>query len=162
MMNRAPRHALTRPEVRQGQVPDLPSCAAILNDYIDATAWMPRVLDRQAIADMYSPALLEKRIIFVAEEGGEIIGYLSMDHEAGFVHALYVHPAARGEGLGRALLDAARQARPQGFELTVFEPNADALRFYIREGLVEVPDGRKTDTNEGVPTLLMRWQGAVQ
>ena len=162
MMNRALRHALTRPEVRQAQVPDLPSCAAILNDYIDATAWLPRVLDRQAIADMFSPALLEKRIIFVAENGGEIIGYLSMDHEAGFVHALYVHPAARGEGLGKALLDAARQARPQGFELTVFEPNADALRFYIREGLVEIPHGRRTDTDEGVPTLLMRWKGAVQ
>ena len=162
MMNSALRQTLTRPLIRQAQVPDLLSCAAILNDYIDATAWLPRVLDRQAIADMFSPALLEKRIIFVAENGDEIIGYLSMDHEAGFVHALYVHPDARGEGLGKALLDAARQARPQGFELTVFEPNADALRFYTREGLVEVPDGRKTDTDEGVPTLLLRWKGSAQ
>lgn len=162
MMNRAPRNALTRPEVRQGQVPDLPSCAAIINDYIDATEWLPRMLDRQAIADMYSPALLDKRTIFVAEDGGDVIGYLSLDHGAGFIHALYVHPATRSNGLGKALLDAAKHARPQGFDLTVFEPNADALRFYIREGLAEVPEGRNTDTDEGVPTLLMRWKGAVQ
>lgn len=160
MMNSALRQASTRPLVRRARATDLPSCAAIINDYIDATAWLPRVLDHQAIADMYSPALLEKRTIFVAEYGGEVIGYLSMDHVAGFIHALYLRPDVRGEGRGKALLDAAKEARQQGFELTVFEPNTHAMRFYVREGLREVPEGRNDDTPEGVPTLLMRWQGA--
>lgn len=161
MMNNAARPALTRPLIRPAQAPDLPSCATIINDYIDATSWLPRTVDRKALEAMFVPALLDRRTIFVAENDGDILGYLSMDEEAGFIHALYVRPAARGEGLGKALLDAAKQARPRGFELTVFEPNTDALRFYAREGLVEVPDGRDDHTDEGVPTLLMRWQGAA-
>jgi GNAT superfamily N-acetyltransferase len=148
-------------EIRRAGATDLDSCAAIINDYMDFTDWLPRAISRQAIAEMYSPALLDKRIIFVAEYDGEVTGYLSMDHRAGFIHAIYLRPHARGAGLGKALLNAAKQARPQGFELTVFEPNSDALRFYIREGLVEVPQGRKDDTPEGVPTLLMRWQGGA-
>lgn len=162
MMNSAVRQASDTSAVRRATAADLPACAAIINDYIDATAWLPRVIAHQAIVEMYSPALLDKRIIFVAEDTGEVSGYLSMDHEAGFVHAIYLRPHARSNGLGKALLDAAKQARPQGFELTVFEPNADALRFYLREGLFEVPEGRNDDTDEGVPTWLMRWQGGAQ
>ena len=45
-------------------------------------------------------------------------------------------------------------------QLTVFEPNVDAKRFYEREGFREVPEGRRDDTEEGVPILLMRWRGA--
>ena len=148
------------PQIRRAAAPDLQACAAIINDYMDSTAWLPRVIDHQAIETLYSPELLDKRIIFVADDNGEVNGYLSMDHQAGFIHAIYVRPNARGLGLGKALLDAAKQTRPQGFDLTVFEPNTNAMRFYIREGLFEIPDGRKDDTTEGVPTLLMRWQGA--
>lgn len=161
MMNSAARKATALPVVRRAAAPDLSACAAIINDYMDATDWLPRTVDRKTIEEMFAPALLNKRTIFVAEDGDAIIGYLSMDHEAGFIHALYLRPHAQNMGLGKALLDAAKDARPQGFELTVFEPNADAMRFYLREGLVEVPEGRKDDTEEGVPTVLMRWQGAT-
>ncbi|WP_161784951.1 GNAT family N-acetyltransferase [Hoeflea sp. BAL378] len=159
-MNRAARKAAALPVVRRAAAQDLPACAAIINDYMDATDWLPRTIDRKAIEEMFAPELLNKRTILVAEDGDAIIGYLSMDHQAGFIHALYLRPHAQGKGLGKALLDAAKDARPQGFELTVFEPNAEAMRFYIREGLVEVPEGRNDKTPEGVPTLLMRWQGA--
>ncbi len=161
MMSSAARQVLDTPPVRRATAGDLPACAAIINDYMDAIDWLPRVIERQAIDEMYAPALLDKRIIFVAEANGGVAGYLSMDHDAGFIHAIYLRPQARGNGLGKALLDAAKEARPQGFDLTVFEPNTGALRFYRREGLVEVPEGRDDKTPEGVPTLLMRWQGAA-
>ncbi len=163
MMNSAVRQTFSAPVVRRATVADLPFCAAIINDYLDAAiSWLPRVIDRQAIEDMFGADLLDRRTIFVAEDAGEIAGYLSMDHEAGFIHAIYLRPDARGSGLGKALLDAAKTARPQGFELTVFEPNSDALRFYKREALVEIPEGRNPDTPEGVATLLMRWPGGAR
>ena len=163
MMNSAARPASAMRHIRRATAADLPACAAIINDYMDAAiSWLPRVIDYQAIEVMFGPDLLDRRTVFVAEDGGEIAGYLSMDHETGFIHAIYLRPQARGIGLGKALLDAAKQARPQGFELTVFEPNSDALRFYMREDLVEIPQGRKEDTPEGVPTLLMRWSGGAQ
>lgn len=148
--------------IRPANSADLSACAAIINDYIDETPWLPRTNSRQAMARMFAPELLEKRIISVAEQAGEIVGYVSTDPQAGFVHALYLRPEYCGRGLGRALLDTVKAARPQGFELTVYEPNIDAMRFYVREGLIEIPEGRKTDTEEGVPTLLMRWPGDSQ
>ncbi|MDP2118797.1 MAG: GNAT family N-acetyltransferase [Hoeflea sp.] len=161
MMNSAARKAPAMPVVRRAAARDLPACAAIINAYIDATDWLPRTIDKDALEAVFVPALLDSRTIFVAENDGAIEGYLSMDEEAGFIHALYLSPSARGAGLGKALLDAAKHARPQGFELTVFEPNRDAVRFYAREGLVEVPEGRNEATEEGVQTLLMRWPGAA-
>ncbi|MDP3527206.1 MAG: GNAT family N-acetyltransferase [Hoeflea sp.] len=160
-MNSAARKTPALPVVRRAAAYDLPACAAIINDYIDDTEWLPRTIDRKSVEAMFVPALLDKRTIFVAENDGAIAGYLSMDEEAGFIHAIYLRPSARGAGLGKALLDTAKHARPHGFELTVFEPNRDALRFYAREGLVEIPDGRNEATEEGVPTRLLRWQGAA-
>lgn len=143
---------------RPASTDDLADCAAIINDYIDDTPWLPRTLDRAATEALFSPELLDKRTIFVAEHERVIVGYLSLDREAAFVHALYLRPEARGHGVGKVMLNAAKKICPQGLELTIFEPNRRAFRFYVREGFIEVPEGRKEDTEEGVPTLLMRWK----
>ena len=140
---------------------DLPVCAAIINDYIDTTQWLPRTIDHAAVEALFVPSLLEARTLFVAEENGEILGYLSMNPEDGFVPALYLRPAARGKGVGKMLLDAAKAAHPDGLELTVFERNTDALRFYEREGFYEDPSRRDDSTDEGIPTLWMRWPGGA-
>jgi L-amino acid N-acyltransferase YncA len=55
---------------------------------------------------------------------------------------LYLDPAAKGSGLGQALLEQAiAEARARGFEelyLTVWIENHRARRFYERNGFVEV------------------------
>jgi putative acetyltransferase len=150
---------LPKSVIRPATKADLPACARIINDYIDATDWLPRVYSHEAIDALFSPGLLEKRAILLAEIGGEAAGYLSMADD-GMIQALYLAPHARGQGIGRQLLDRARELCPRQLELTVFEPNVDAKRFYEREGFREVPEGRRDDTEEGVPILLMRWRGA--
>ena len=149
----------TIPVIRRAAADDLAACAEIINDYVDATPWLPRTVAREEIAAMFGPDLLERRTIFVAEEAGDITGYVSLNPAENFLVALYLVPAARARGTGKALMDAAKAECPGGFDLTVFEPNTDAQRFYRREGFAEVPEGRKDDTEEGVPTLLMRWAG---
>jgi putative acetyltransferase len=146
--------------IRAARVADLPACAGIINDYIDATDWLPRTLSRNKIAALFGPGLLDQRTVLVAEAGGGIVGYLSLGGD-GFLPALYLAPGVRGRGIGAALLDQAKALRPEGIELTVFEPNAAAQRFYAREGFREVPGGRVTDTEEGVPTLRLRWEAAA-
>lgn len=143
--------------IRAAVATDLPACATIINDYIDATDWLPRTLPRDEITALFEPGLLERRTVLVAEAGGRIVGYLSMG-EDGLVPALYLAPAARGHGIGKALLDRAKTLCPGAIELTVFEPNAAGQRFYAREGFREIPGGRVTDTDEGIPTLRMRWE----
>jgi putative acetyltransferase len=145
--------------IRAARPEDLPACARIINDYIDATDWLPRTLPRDEIAALFGPGLLDQRRILFAETDAGIIGYLSLG-EDGFLPALYLSPSARGLGIGKHLLDRAKTLRPEGIELTVFEPNTAAQRFYAREGFREVSDGRVTDTEEGIPTLRLRWDGA--
>lgn len=159
MMTSAVQTQQAEPLVRTAELADLPFCAAIINDYIDATEWLPRTISRDAVEALFVPSLLDQRTLFIAEEQGEILGYLSMNPQDGFVPALYLHPGARGKGIGRLLLDAAKAAHPDGLELTVFERNTEALRFYAREGFVEDPSRRDDKTDEGIPTLWMRWPG---
>lgn len=149
---------MSEAQVREATVADLPGCAAVANAWIDATPWLPRVQSHDEIAAMFEPGLLERRRVFVARDGGDVLGYLSLA-EDGFVAALYLAPDARGRGIGKQLMDCAKAHHPEGLELTVFEPNVDARRFYAREGFVPVPGGRDAETEEGVPTLRLRWNG---
>jgi GNAT superfamily N-acetyltransferase len=144
--------------VREARVADLPACGSVVNDYIDATDWLPRVLPRDRVAAMFEPGLLDRRRVWVAEEAGRVVGYVTLT-EDGVLPALYLDPGARGRGLGKALLDQAKAVSTGGIELTVFEANLDALRFYGREGFVPVPGGRDTETDEGIATLRLRWPG---
>jgi ribosomal protein S18 acetylase RimI-like enzyme len=160
MMTEAARNYEDMPLIRAATVDDLPACAEIINDYIDATAWLPRTKSRAEIAGFFAPELLTSRIVLVAEIDGEVGAYLSMSRE-GWVYGLYLAPHARSRGIGRMLIDRAKAVQPTQLELTVFEPNVDARRFYEREGFREVPERRDEDTDEGIPTLLMRWRGSA-
>ena len=144
--------------VREARPADLPACAAIVNDWVDTTPWHRRTLSRADTEEMFSPALLEARTVLVAVEGERVFGYLSLDEEEAFVRGLYLTPEARGRGAGKGLLDEAKRRCPDGLELGTHEPNEGAIRFYRREGFREVPEGRKADTPEGAPELLMRWR----
>ncbi len=141
--------------IRAATAADLPACAEIINDYIDATEWLPRTASREEIAANFEPGLLQRRLVLVAENEGAVVGYMTMS-PGGMVPALYLVPAARGQGIGKALLDRAKAESHGIVNLTVFEPNHAARRFYDREGFSEVPDARKIE-EEGIPILLMRW-----
>ena len=145
--------------VREARDGDLAACAAIVNDWVDATPWHKRVVSREDVEAMFVPALLESRTVLVAvDEGEQVLGYLSLDEPERFVRGLYLAPTARGRGTGKRLIDEAKARCPDRLELGTFEPNRGAIRFYGREGFREVPEGRKADTPEGVPELLMRWE----
>lgn len=146
------------PVIRAAAATDLAACAAIINDYIDAADWLPRVKTRDEIRGFFTPELLASRTVLVADVGGEIAAYLSVSDE-GWIYAIYLAASFRGQGFGKLLLDRVKEMHPRKVELSVFEPNLAARRFYEREGFVEVPEGRKDDTEEGIPVLLMRWAG---
>lgn len=155
-----PEDISIKTKIRAAVAADLPACAAIINDYIDATDWLPRVQPAAAIRAMFGPELLERRQVLVADQGGAVVGYLSLAPD-GVVPGFYLAPAARGRGIGQALLAAAKRLAPAGLELTVFEPNLVARRFYAAAGFHEMPGRRVEATEEGVPTLRLRWEGAA-
>ena len=148
--------------VRPATETDLQACADIVNDHIDALAWLPRTASRRTIEEAFQTAFAEGRLMRVAECEGRVIGYSSAEPREDWpahLHALYLRPAFRRQGIGKRLLDATKADFPDGVELTVFEPNGKAKRFYEREGLIEDEARRDDETEEGVATLMMVWTG---
>jgi GNAT superfamily N-acetyltransferase len=90
----------------------------------------------------------------VAEVGGEVVAFALfftnfstfLGKPGLYLEDLYVKPAHRGQGLGRALLtDLARLAVERGcgrFEWSVLDWNANAIRFYEGMGATVMPDWR--------------------
>ena len=128
---------------------DAAASARILNDWIDATDWMPRAHDREIIAKMIADGL-PLRAFYVA--GEPISGYLSLQAETSFIRALYT--ARPGEGIGKALIDRAKAGRDY-LQLWTHEPNGAAQRFYVREGF-NVAE-RNPSGDDGLPELRMEW-----
>jgi GNAT superfamily N-acetyltransferase len=142
--------------LRAGTEADAEGCAGVFNDWVDATAWMPRVHAPEAVVRHYREHVLATCEVTVAEAGGAVAGFLALDVE-GWVAGLYLAPAVRGRGVGAALLDRAKAQRSGGLTLWTFVANEGARRFYARQGFVEV--GRSEGENEeGLPDLLFRWR----
>ncbi len=92
----------------------------------------------------FDRSLLTDHLALVAERDGEAVGTvyanLSTQH-FGYVFGLYTAPAARGEGIGRALMRAvAQEIRGSGrpyVVLSVDTPNEHARAFYERLGFAD-------------------------
>ena len=140
---------------RPARAEDAAACAAIFNNWVDATAWMPRVHPADDVERHYREHVLATCSVTVAEAEGAVVGFVAVDGE-GYVAGLYLAPEARGRGVGAALVAAAKARRPEGLTLWTFVANEGARRFYAREGFVEA--GRTGGENEeGLPDVLYEW-----
>ena len=75
----------------------------------------------------------------------------------GRIHALYVHPRARGRGVGRLLLDDAK-TRADRLDLWVLQANSLARGFYARHGFAEATRTSGAGNDENLPDIRMVWQ----
>ncbi|SIS76313.1 L-amino acid N-acyltransferase YncA [Roseivivax lentus] len=150
---------MTPVTVETAEPDDAAGCAAIVNDWIDRTDWMPRIHTRAAVVDYYRRHVLPKRLAKVARRGtfGTVSGFLALEEEAGLITDLYC--AQPGRGIGRRLLEAAR-TQADALRLWTFVANEGARRFYAREGFKEV---RRTDgdNDERLPDVLLTWERAA-
>ena len=93
---------------------------------------------------------------WVAVDGDDVVAMLSL--EPGWVNQLYVAPHRIGEGIGRRLLELAKQRAEGPLDLWTFQVNERARRFYERNGFaaVETTDGAGNEERE--PDIRYRWQ----
>jgi ribosomal protein S18 acetylase RimI-like enzyme len=142
---------MTSELIRRAVAEDVPAIAAVVNGWIDATPWLPRVHAAQAIEGLVREAF-PRRVVWVI--GDPVAGFLSLDAGQGRIAAL--NCARTGAGLGKVLLDKAKEGR-MVLTLSTHVPNAAAQRFYRREGFVET--GRaEPELPETVPEIIMEWR----
>ncbi len=117
--------------------------------------YLPHLYSEEETRGFIRNVVLTQRETWVAEQDGRIVGFAAMSE--GFLDHLYVDPAAQNRGIGSALLEVAKQRRPRGFRLWLFQKNDGARRFYERHGLtlVRLTDGR--DNEEREPDALYEW-----
>jgi ribosomal protein S18 acetylase RimI-like enzyme len=131
----------------------VPRLAAILWAFTRETPWLPRVRSRGADLRVLV-TVVRRGWVRVARVRGRIAGF--MVREGSRIHALYVCPRARGQGVGRALLTEAKAAG--ALDLWVLVANAPARAFYRAEGFAEESYARGGGNDEGLPDILMIWR----
>lgn len=134
---------------------DAGGAGAILHRFNRDTPWMPK-LHSEAETISYCGAMIDRGWVTVAESEptGQILGFLARDGAE--VCSLYLAPGACGQGIGRALLAAAKTAQPR-LVLHTFQANLGAQRFYLREGFFECARGDGSANDEGLPDIAYEW-----
>ena len=125
----------------------------ILSACIDATPWLPRIHSR-AEDLAFAGTMIARGWVTLAETETGPAGFIARDGAK--VHALYIDAAARGRGLGRALIEDAKAQSP-ALELWTFQANTPAQRFYARAGFAEVERTDGAGNDEGLPDIRLIW-----
>jgi len=133
---------------------DAPAIAAILSEWIDETPWMPRIHRREDELG-FAADLIARGWVTVARRGGAVLGFLARDGAE--VQALYVAGAARGQGIGAALLARAQKASPR-LGLWTFQFNHGAQAFYARHGFAESHRTGGAGNDEKLPDIRYEWR----
>jgi GNAT superfamily N-acetyltransferase len=130
--------------VRRVRPDELDACARLYVRVLrDTFTWVPP--ERHREADFLRAAAEEE--VYVAIEGGRIIGLAALFAPQNFLHSLYV--AERGRGVGKALLDHVARTVDGPISLKCQTANRRAQAFYRREGFRCIEAGE----DRGVPWL---------
>lgn len=101
--------------------------------------------------------VLARKQVTVALDRGAVVGFAAVRDD--WLDQIYVDPTAQACGVGRALLDSVKRARPSGFRLVVFQRNDRARGFYEKHGLGLVEFGDGSRTPEGELEAIYEWRG---
>ena len=136
--------------LRDARLDDAPMMAQVRGDWCRDTPWMPKLHSRAEDLGFVT-GLLQTHVVRVVAG----LGFLARQWSV--VDALYLAPAGRGLGYGRALLD---EVKVTGLvQLSTFQANLGARAFYLREGLREVRMTDGTGNDEQLLDVLMEWRG---
>ena len=141
--------------LRPARSTDPGKIGAILSEFIDTTDWMPRIHTRAEDVS-FCASMIDRGWVTVAQQD-RVCGFLAQAGDE--VNCLYVTNDAQGQGIGKVLLDHAKDTVDR-LELWTFQANERARRFYAREGFVEtdLTGGQRND--EKLPDVFLVWERA--
>jgi len=116
----------------------------------------------EAWAGKLSPASytepIENKIVFVADDAGQICGFGQLDPKNSMVEAVYVLPGHLRRGLGGRLLSALESiARASGLAQLTLDASLNSLPFYEQAGYRRVRSvGHELKPGVSIPCVVMR------
>jgi putative acetyltransferase len=141
--------------LRRGEPEDVAPIARILRSTYDRMEYVPRLhTPEEDLA--YVGGLFGDHEVWVADGGDRVLGFAILSDD--LLLQIHVEPDEQNKGIGGRLLAQAKEARPAGFSLWVFQKNEGARRFYERHGLelVQLTDGQNNEEKE--PDARYEWQ----
>jgi putative acetyltransferase len=100
--------------------------------------------------------LVPAATITVAEAGGQIIGFVTVDPSTFDLDQIVVAPETWGMGVATALMAEAKRISPAGLDLHVNTDNTRAIGFYEKHGFVI--SGEAINWRSGAPVHKMSWR----
>jgi putative acetyltransferase len=100
--------------------------------------------------------LVRHSTITMAQDSGELIGFVTVDPVTGYLDQLVVAPEAWGSPIGSALIDEAKRLAPGGLALHVNVDNARAITFYAKHGFTHA--GGEVNPVSGRPVFKLSWR----
>jgi putative acetyltransferase len=100
--------------------------------------------------------LVPQAAIMIAEAGGQMVGFVTVDSKTGYLDQIVVDPRAWGMEVGTLLLAEAQRLSPQGLDLHVNQDNMRAIRFYEKQGFTI--SGQDVNPRSGALVHKMSWR----
>ena len=94
--------------------------------------------------------------ITLAEIGGELAGFVTVDPKTMYLDQIVVAPEHWGSDVALRLLDEAKRLSPKGLDLLVNKDNARAIRFYEKHGFAYA--GEDKNPVSGIAVNRMAWR----
>jgi GNAT superfamily N-acetyltransferase len=141
--------------LRRGEPEDIAPIARMMRSTYDRMTFIPRLhTPEEDLA--YVTGLFAEHEVWVASDGDGVLGFAILSGDQ--LLQLHVNPDEQNNGIGGRLLAQAKERRPGGFSLWVFQKNVGARRFYERHGLelVLLTDGEGNEERE--PDAQYEWR----
>ncbi len=100
--------------------------------------------------------LVPTATVTVAESGGRMVGFVTVDPRTFDLDQIVVAPEAWGGGVASALIAEAKRISPLGLDLHVNTDNIRAIRFYEKHGFAI--SGEAINWRSGAPVHKMSWR----
>ena len=105
--------------------------------------------------DYFQNKILERNRVWVVQAAECPVAFMAMEND--FIDQLYVHPDHWQQGIGRMLLDFAKESFPEHLWLYTLQVNINARAFYEKNGFVAEKFGF-SDPPENEPDVEYHWR----
>ncbi len=142
--------------VRRATAADAGAIAEVYLDSFHATYAFPLAHTDDEVRTWIREVIVPDRETWVAVDGERVVALLVVGPDE--LDQLYVAPDRLGTGIGRRLVDLAKDRSPDGLTLYTFQVNARARRFYERNGFIVDRLGDGSANEEGQPDVRYVWR----